>query len=278
MMPSTSGVVYYGHIHENHGAYRSAGMWFCNQGAISRGSLHESTLKRAPGVTLYDSERWSASYRMLTARESVGSGRRHGIRMGTDFSGTAPDLSLDDLAKLEHTDSLLSKSLDDLSASDSTLATDVTTLPVSDHLTSGKVVTRTTNSTSGPKVETSMQADLPVRTATSSRMSTPTSDEMGEAEHVVSVSVKPSGHAAGWHGPFQRIEVPHLPAKEVFRLTEKQAADEKKQSLDNFLQAVGSTTLSGLSLEEVVSRAQSAGLSPTAVRTVVECCERSVSQ
>lgn len=69
------------------------------------------------------------------------------------------------------------------------------------------------------------------------------------------------------------LDVPHLPAAEVFRLTEKQLADEKKATLDGFLEAVGTTKLSGLSLEEVRQRAREAGLSDLAVRTVEECCE-----
>lgn len=47
----------YGHIHEPHGFYRANGAWFCNNGAISRGSLHQETLSRAPAVTLFDSDK-----------------------------------------------------------------------------------------------------------------------------------------------------------------------------------------------------------------------------
>jgi hypothetical protein len=46
----------YGHIHDPHGFYQVKKSWFCNNGAISRGSLHEETLKREPAVTLFDSE------------------------------------------------------------------------------------------------------------------------------------------------------------------------------------------------------------------------------
>lgn len=45
----------YGHIHDPHGFYQANGVWFCNNGAISRGSLHEETLKRSPKVTVFDS-------------------------------------------------------------------------------------------------------------------------------------------------------------------------------------------------------------------------------
>jgi predicted phosphodiesterase len=64
-MMSRPGDVFYGHIHDNHGVYsvEMSGpdsedeefVTFCNVGAISRGSLHESTLKRKPHVVLYDS-------------------------------------------------------------------------------------------------------------------------------------------------------------------------------------------------------------------------------
>jgi DNA repair exonuclease SbcCD nuclease subunit len=48
-----AGDVFYGHIHDPHGEYVVDDIRFCNQGALSRGSLHEQTLKRKPAVTLY---------------------------------------------------------------------------------------------------------------------------------------------------------------------------------------------------------------------------------
>jgi predicted phosphodiesterase len=53
-----TGNLYYGHIHEAHGVYRDprVGLVFCNQGALSRGSLHESDQTRAPAITLFNSE------------------------------------------------------------------------------------------------------------------------------------------------------------------------------------------------------------------------------
>jgi hypothetical protein len=47
---------YYGHIHDYHGTYMSPNqlMQFCNQGALSRGSLHESTVTRKPAITFWD--------------------------------------------------------------------------------------------------------------------------------------------------------------------------------------------------------------------------------
>jgi DNA repair exonuclease SbcCD nuclease subunit len=52
------GDCYYGHIHDPHGDYQpdpSVPVRMCNNGAISRGSLHEATLKREPAVTVWDS-------------------------------------------------------------------------------------------------------------------------------------------------------------------------------------------------------------------------------
>lgn len=49
------GFVYYGHMHDVHGTYEVGGTWFCNQGALSRGSLHEESLQRQPAVTTWDS-------------------------------------------------------------------------------------------------------------------------------------------------------------------------------------------------------------------------------
>lgn len=52
------GACYYGHIHESHGYYqpdKATPVLMGNVGAISRGSLHEETLKRRPAVTVFDS-------------------------------------------------------------------------------------------------------------------------------------------------------------------------------------------------------------------------------
>jgi 3',5'-cyclic AMP phosphodiesterase CpdA len=50
---------YYGHIHDYHGTYEVNGHTFCNQGALSRGSLHESSVSREPAVTYWDGSRFS---------------------------------------------------------------------------------------------------------------------------------------------------------------------------------------------------------------------------
>lgn len=49
------GSCFYGHIHEYHGTWETGGVQFCNNGAISRGSLHESEMTRDVLVTVWDS-------------------------------------------------------------------------------------------------------------------------------------------------------------------------------------------------------------------------------
>lgn len=48
------GACYYGHVHDIHGATLVDEVWFCNNGAITRGSLHESELVRPVFVTVWD--------------------------------------------------------------------------------------------------------------------------------------------------------------------------------------------------------------------------------
>jgi DNA repair exonuclease SbcCD nuclease subunit len=56
LLPPGVSAVAYGHIHNPHGMYKEDGVWFCNNGAISRGSLHAETIHRNIKVTLYDSD------------------------------------------------------------------------------------------------------------------------------------------------------------------------------------------------------------------------------
>lgn len=130
------GDCYYGHIHTPHGDYEEGGVNFCNNGAISRGSLHEETLKREPKVTVWSDE--------------------------------------------------------------------------------------------GPSRWTVLPLDF-------------------------------------------------RPAEAVFRLQEKEDVDEKNSRVEEFLESVGTTTLDGLSLEEVVSQAKARGLSPT-TQTLIESLLEEVSQ
>jgi hypothetical protein len=63
MMQPHKGDVAYGHMHDADGAYEVVNdilEWqavFCNYGAVSRGSLHESSMTRVPTVALYSTER-----------------------------------------------------------------------------------------------------------------------------------------------------------------------------------------------------------------------------
>lgn len=54
------GNVFYGHVHEPHGSWgfydEKSGVTFCNNGALSRGSLHEYNRERQVGPTIWDSE------------------------------------------------------------------------------------------------------------------------------------------------------------------------------------------------------------------------------
>lgn len=50
------GSIYYGHIHEDHGVFTSAGVQFANMGAISRGSLHEYNVERQVKVCIFDTD------------------------------------------------------------------------------------------------------------------------------------------------------------------------------------------------------------------------------
>lgn len=47
------GSVFYGHVHNPHGVYTVDGVKFCNNGALSRGSLDESNLKREIVATIW---------------------------------------------------------------------------------------------------------------------------------------------------------------------------------------------------------------------------------
>jgi DNA repair exonuclease SbcCD nuclease subunit len=67
-----SGSVFYGHVHEPHGCWgfydEKSGVTFCNNGALSRGSLHEYNRERQVGVTIWDSETAQFDFVPLAAR------------------------------------------------------------------------------------------------------------------------------------------------------------------------------------------------------------------
>ena len=55
----------YGHIHSRMRAgafYQAGGSWFCNNGAISRGSLHEETIHRKLAITVFDPDNTSEPF------------------------------------------------------------------------------------------------------------------------------------------------------------------------------------------------------------------------
>jgi DNA repair exonuclease SbcCD nuclease subunit len=62
------GSVFYGHIHEPHGEFEAGGVAFCNNGALSRGSLDDYNLERTPGFTLWDDGTGAFSFMPLHAR------------------------------------------------------------------------------------------------------------------------------------------------------------------------------------------------------------------
>lgn len=66
------GSVFYGHVHEPHGDWgfydERSGVTFCNNGALSRGSLHEYNLARQVGITIWDSETGAFDFVPLHAR------------------------------------------------------------------------------------------------------------------------------------------------------------------------------------------------------------------
>lgn len=63
-----SGHVFYGHVHEPHGVYEAGGVTFCNNGALSRGSLHEYNLDRQVGCTIWDSDTGEFEFVPLDAK------------------------------------------------------------------------------------------------------------------------------------------------------------------------------------------------------------------
>lgn len=81
------GQCFYGHIHESHGVWEAAGVRFCNHGAISRGSLHESEMTRGVLVTVWDSQDASFIPVKLNARPASEVFRLREKREVTDAAG-----------------------------------------------------------------------------------------------------------------------------------------------------------------------------------------------
>ena len=60
--------VFYGHIHEPHGTWQHQGVTFCNNGALSRGSLDEHNLHRQVGCTIWDDQTGAFKFVPLAAK------------------------------------------------------------------------------------------------------------------------------------------------------------------------------------------------------------------
>lgn len=73
--------------------------------------------------------------------------------------------------------------------------------------------------------------------------------------------------------PFSRIEVPHKPASEVFRLAEHEHDQAKAERLDEFLTAVGQTVLERISIEGVVADLRVRGIEPDVLSEVEDVLE-----
>lgn len=72
---------------------------------------------------------------------------------------------------------------------------------------------------------------------------------------------------------FERIEVSHLPAAEVFRLGEKEVEDSRVERLDVFLDSLAETRLSVMSVEKILADLEGRDLDEATRREVVECLE-----
>lgn len=92
--------VFYGHVHEPHGTYGWYGaderfgdfdVKFCNNGALSRGSLHEYNLTRQVGVTIYDTDTAEFDFVPLRARPAEEVFRLQEKQQVTDLQGRLDD-------------------------------------------------------------------------------------------------------------------------------------------------------------------------------------------
>lgn len=97
-----SGSVYYGHVHEPHGTYKVERVQFCNNGALSRGSLHEYNLHRQVGLTLFDTLKGEFEFVPLHAKPAEQVFRLQEKKQVTDMQGRLDDfLSTIGSAELE---------------------------------------------------------------------------------------------------------------------------------------------------------------------------------
>lgn len=75
---------------------------------------------------------------------------------------------------------------------------------------------------------------------------------------------------------FVRVDVPHKPADEVFKLMEKYEEKDKKIVLDEFLESVGAAQIEITSIETVIDYIRSLGLDEDIVKLAVELLESNV--
>jgi hypothetical protein len=92
------GYVFYGHVHDWHGVYHAyptetaiEHVTFCNHGALSRGSLHESELTRQVGCTLWDDETGEFEFVPLDAKPASEVFRLQEKQQVTDMAGRLDD-------------------------------------------------------------------------------------------------------------------------------------------------------------------------------------------
>jgi DNA repair exonuclease SbcCD nuclease subunit len=81
------GQCFYGHVHEHHGVYQAGGVTFCNNGALSRGSLHEYNLTRQVGVTFWDQDTGEFEFVPLDAKPASKVFRLQEKQQATDMQG-----------------------------------------------------------------------------------------------------------------------------------------------------------------------------------------------
>lgn len=81
------GSCFYGHVHEPHGVWTVDGVQYCNNGALSRGSLHEYNLTRQVGVTLWDDKTGEFEFVPLDAKPASEVFRLQEKQQVTDMQG-----------------------------------------------------------------------------------------------------------------------------------------------------------------------------------------------
>lgn len=135
------GYVAYGHVHEPHGVWRvgtetetddlihSSIVTFCNNGALSRGSLHEYNLTRQVGVTLWDAETCEFSFVPLKAKPAEEVFRLREKAQVTDMAGRLDEF----LSDISHT-SLAAVSVESVMERLRTTGADAGTLALAEEL------------------------------------------------------------------------------------------------------------------------------------------------